>query len=149
MDNLEYVNIVSEHVYDDATYVQKTVTGIYSPPPSWKVPGFAKYAVDASLFRLESSILTRVKRATNRNNVATEKRGEGAIFRGGVYLEQKYMSREYKYNRILFGQNFPNAASQCASAAPKIELKTDKYNYTMMHRILYILCSNTFNAFIY
>ena len=35
----------------------------------------AKYAVDANLFRLESSILTRAQRATNRNNVATEKRG--------------------------------------------------------------------------
>ena len=42
------------------------------PPPT--KPGFAKYAVDANLFPLESSILTRVKRATNQNNVATEKR---------------------------------------------------------------------------
>ena len=33
-----------------------------------------KYAADANLFRLKSSILTRAKRATNRNNVATEKR---------------------------------------------------------------------------
>ena len=30
--------------------------------------------LSANLFRLESSILTRAKRATNRNNVATEKR---------------------------------------------------------------------------
>ena len=34
----------------------------------------AKYAVDANLFRVQSSILTRTKRATNRNNVTTEKR---------------------------------------------------------------------------
>ena len=65
-------------------------------------PGFAKYAVDANL-----SILTRAKRATNRNNVATNRnktfgffgeehflgeytgveRSMGGIFRGGVYLE--------------------------------------------------------------
>ena len=32
----------------------------------------AKYAVDANLFRLESSIWTRAKRATNRNNVGGE-----------------------------------------------------------------------------
>ena len=31
-----------------------------------------KYAVDANLFQLESSILTRAKRATNRNNVGGE-----------------------------------------------------------------------------
>ena len=55
----------------------------YSPR---KVPDFAKYVVDANLFRLESSIRTGAKRVTNRNNVATEKRG-GGIFRWGVYLE--------------------------------------------------------------
>ena len=33
---------------------------------------YAKYAVDANLFRLESSILTRAKRATNRNTVGGE-----------------------------------------------------------------------------
>ena len=57
------------------------------PPPEnshLRVPGFAKYAVDANLLRLESSILTR---GTNGNNVATEKRGGGGIFRGRVYLE--------------------------------------------------------------
>ena len=32
----------------------------------------AKYAVAANLFRLESSIITRVKRATNRNNLGGE-----------------------------------------------------------------------------
>ena len=52
----------------------------YSP---WKLPGFAKYAVDANLLRLESSIITGAKRATNRNNVATEKR-EGRFY-GGEY----------------------------------------------------------------
>ena len=44
---------------------------------SRKVPGFAKYAVDANLVRVESSILMRVKLDTNRNNVATEKRRYG------------------------------------------------------------------------
>ena len=43
----------------------------HSPPTK---PGFAKYAGDANLFPLESWILTRAKRATNRNNVDTEKR---------------------------------------------------------------------------
>ena len=37
-----------------------------------KVLGFAKYAVDTNLFRLVSSILTRAKWATNRNNVGGE-----------------------------------------------------------------------------
>ena len=35
----------------------------------------AKYAVDANLSRLESSILTRAKRATNRSNVGGEYTG--------------------------------------------------------------------------
>ena len=58
------------------TVCNVTVAGI-SPPqkiPPGRLPGSAKYAVDTNLFQLESSILTRVKRATNRNNVATEKR---------------------------------------------------------------------------
>ena len=58
----------------------------YSPSPR-KVLGFAKYAVYANFFRRESSILTRAKRVTNRNNVVTEKRGGEGIFRGKVYLE--------------------------------------------------------------
>ena len=45
-------------------------------------PGFAKSAVDANLFRLQSSILTLVKWTTNPNNVASEKRG-GGNFPGG------------------------------------------------------------------
>ena len=55
----------------------------------------AKYAVDVNLFRLESSILTRAKRATNRNNVGGEHSLEeytgversGRNFPGGVCLE--------------------------------------------------------------
>ena len=50
-------------------YTKKT--GDRNIPPR-KVPGFAKYAVDANLFRLESPILTRAKRATDRNNVGGE-----------------------------------------------------------------------------
>ena len=67
--------------------------------PSWFPPtqtGFVKYVVDANLFPLESSILTRAKRATNRNNAATNRKNirlfrggiyPGGTFRGGVYLE--------------------------------------------------------------
>ena len=73
---------------------KRRVTGIFPPR---KVPGFAKYAVDANLFRLESSILTRAKRAANRNNVATEKRGGGGNFPGGsiprtFILQVRYMT---------------------------------------------------------
>ena len=52
--------------------------------PPRKVPGFTKYAVDVNLFQLEFSILMQAKRATIRNNIATEKRGEGE-FSGGEY----------------------------------------------------------------
>ena len=48
---------------------------IPSPPSEnspRKVPSCAKYAVDMNLFRLESSILTRSKRATSRKNVGGE-----------------------------------------------------------------------------
>ena len=40
--------------------------------PPRKIPPHAKYAVDVNLFRLESPIITRAKRATNRNNVGGE-----------------------------------------------------------------------------
>ena len=43
-------------------------------------PGFAKYAVDSNLFPLESSILTRAKRATNRNNAATDVERSGGEY---------------------------------------------------------------------
>ena len=46
--------------------------GTFHCPPT--KPSFAKYTVDANLFPLVSSILTRAKRAINRNNAATEKR---------------------------------------------------------------------------
>ena len=50
------------------------------------VSGFAKFAVVANLLKLESSILPRAKRATNWNNVAKEKRGEGGgEFSGGEH----------------------------------------------------------------
>ena len=55
----------------------------------------AKCALEANLFRLESSILTRAKRATNLNNVGGRDipgniigwNVPGGTFRGGVYLE--------------------------------------------------------------
>ena len=40
--------------------------------PLRKFPPLSTYAVDADLFRLESPILMRAKRATNRNNVGGE-----------------------------------------------------------------------------
>ena len=54
----------------------------------------AKYAVDANLFRLKSSILTRAQRATDRNNVVTEKRvgGEHSL---GEYTGVEYSGGEY------------------------------------------------------
>ena len=61
----------------------------YSPR---KGPGFAKYAVDANLFRLESSILMRAKRATNRNNVG----GEHSL---GEYTGAECSRDAYTYNR--------------------------------------------------
>ena len=79
------------------------VTGIFPPR---KVPGFAKYAVDANLFRLESSILTRAKRATNRNNVATEKRGGRGEFSGG-YLDLNYVPK-----LLIYGRNISNIIRQ-------------------------------------
>ena len=58
----------------------------HSPPTK---PGFAKYAVDANLLKLESSILTRAKRATNRNNAAKNQKNIwfffGGTFLGGIY----------------------------------------------------------------
>ena len=70
------------------------VTGIFPPlkippgrfhpgcfPPT--KPGFAKYDVEANLFPLESSILTRAQRAKNRNNAATNRKIFG-FFRGSI-----------------------------------------------------------------
>ena len=69
----------------------QSVTRIFPPPGKFLPEGFRLceiFAVDANLFRLGFSILTRAQRAINRNNVATEKRGrEGGISEGGVYLE--------------------------------------------------------------
>ena len=65
-----------------------------STPGSFHPPVFlphVKYAVDTNLFRLESSILTRAKRATNRNNVGGEHSlGEHTRVErsGGVYIKR-------------------------------------------------------------
>ena len=48
-----------------------------------KFPPHAKYAIDANLFWLESPILTRAKRATNRNNVGGEVSPQGWKTLGG------------------------------------------------------------------
>ena len=76
----------------------------------------AKYAVDANLFRLESSILTRAKRLTNRNNVGGEySLGEytgversGDNFPGESYLQHRDLQPENTLPRLL-----PNGQS-CA-----------------------------------
>ena len=70
------------------------------------------------MFRLESSILTRAKRATNQNNVATEKRG-GCIFRGGVYLEPKNSGKK--------AENVGNKgdAIECFVIAEKERIRTE------------------------
>jgi len=47
-------------------------------------PGFAKYAVDANLFPLESSMLAQAKRATNRNNAATNRKKTFGFFGGNI-----------------------------------------------------------------
>ena len=67
-----------------AVYVT-AVTGTFPPEvstpvfPSGSFPPLphAKYAVDTNLFRLESQILMREKRATNRNNVGGEVSPQG------------------------------------------------------------------------
>ena len=45
----------------------------------------AKYVVKVNLFRLESLILMRTKRATNRNNVGGRGTFLGGIYRGGKF----------------------------------------------------------------
>ena len=56
---------------------------IFSPR---KFPPHAKYTIDANLFRLESPILTRAKRATNRNKVRGEVSPQGWKNIGGGKL---------------------------------------------------------------
>ena len=74
------------HIY--IIYIYVSVLGPFSPgsfhpcvpPPVFYLRKFlphVKYAVDANLFRLESPILTRAKRATNRNNVGEKCRPMG------------------------------------------------------------------------
>ena len=64
----------------------------------------AKYAIDANLFRLESSILTRARRVANRNNVGGE-HSLGAytgVERSGgkytsVYLQNRFLLLSVKH----------------------------------------------------
>ena len=78
--------------------------GCFSPEhsPATKT-GFAKYAVHANLFPLESSILTRAKRASNRNNAAKNQKNirffrggtfHGRIYRDGTFREE-FSGEEY------------------------------------------------------
>ena len=55
----------------DRNFPPRKFPPLCSPPffPLRKFSPYAKYAVDVNLFRLESPILTRVKRATSRNEV--------------------------------------------------------------------------------
>ena len=67
-------------------WVGKEVKEVNSTPTE---PGFAKYAVDANLLKIESSILTRAKQATNQNNAAKNQKNirffQGGTFLGGLY----------------------------------------------------------------
>ena len=67
-------------------WVGKEVKEVNSTPTE---PGFAKYAVDANLLKIESSILTRAKQATNQNNAAKNQKNirffRGGTFLGGIY----------------------------------------------------------------
>ena len=91
--------------------------GCFPPENSTPMkPGYAKYAVDANLLKLESSILTRAKRATNRNNAAKNQKNlrffgggtflggiyRGGTFRGGVYLEPIF--RRLNFSILFFGK---------------------------------------------
>ena len=100
-------NSVTTGVYPPENSPRKVPPRLFPPetfPPT--KPGFAKYAVDENLFLLESSILTRAKRATNRNTAAINRKKytvfwgvkitwgnipgwnvPAGIFWGGVYLE--------------------------------------------------------------
>ena len=90
-------------IFPPGKFAPEVSTPVVSPPehsPLKSIHGnnvvwlCAKYAVDMKLIRLESSILTRAKRATNRNNVGgnipggTNRvgtfRGE---FSGGEYIQ--------------------------------------------------------------
>ena len=60
--------------------------------------------LSANLFRLESSILTQEKRATNRNSVATEKRGGGF---SGVEYTKNHSSLEMQFQATNLGEGLP------------------------------------------
>ena len=95
--SIEISNIFSWASFFGDRYIppRKIPPGRFHPgcfPPEHSPPtklGFAKYAADANLFLLESSILTRAKRATNRNNAATNRKNisffRGRSFLGGIY----------------------------------------------------------------
>ena len=74
--------------------------GIFPPTK----PAFAKYAVDANLFPLVSSILTRVKRATNRNNAATNRKKTFGFF-GGEHSLGEYTGVERSGGVYLYHLN--------------------------------------------
>ena len=87
----------------------------------------AKYAVDANLFRLESSILTRAKRATNRNNIGV---------RDHSLVEYTGVERS--------GGNFPGG-----STPRTVTLILMNYACTMCYTLLiHIYCINAYCMYI-
>ena len=66
--------------------------------------GFAKYAVDANLFRLESLIVTRLKRATNRNNVGGKVSPQGGKTLGGETSGGKKTGGEHRDGNFRGGK---------------------------------------------
>ena len=81
-------------------YIQISINVILSISQKWyldKIPlkKSLRMPLIANLLKLESSILTRAKRATNRNDVATKKRSYiffSFFFRGDFILEPSEMS---------------------------------------------------------
>ena len=67
--------------------------------------------LSANLFRLESSVLTRAKRATNRNNVATEQR----IYKKKI-LAPNSPGAEMSGAELSSAETYPTHLSECNSS---------------------------------
>ena len=89
-------------IFPPGKFAPEVSTPVVSPPEHSPLKSMhgnnivwlcTKYAVDANLFPLESSILTRAKRVTSRNNIGGNIRWgniPGWNVPGGVYLEPNH-----------------------------------------------------------
>ena len=85
--------------------------------------------LSANLFRLESSILTRAKRATNRNNAAINRKNFRVF--GGEHFLGEYTGVE------CFGGNFPGESIPRTEFDARLaEKKSAKYNIKQIQLIL-------------